>query len=103
MRRLLLILGVLGLLAACDGDKSVGTECFGGTADSDCVEGAFCTLARSESVAPPDDPNNERFYCRAICDTNSDCSDGFECRQATGSMIRTCQPDSDPRGSKLGA
>jgi len=95
MRRLLLILGVLGLLAACDGEKGVGDECVGGTASNDCVEGAFCTLARSESVPPPEDPNNERYVCRTICDTNGDCADGLECRRATGSMTRTCQPDDD--------
>lgn len=94
MRRLLITLGALTLLIAC-GPKDVGSECLGGAAENDCVEGAVCTLARSETPAPPDEPNNERFYCRTTCDTVANCESGFECLQAAGTMHRTCQPDDD--------
>ncbi len=99
MRRLMITLGALLLLAACDGDGNVGDECQGGAAENDCVEGTICTIARSSSATPPSDPNNERFYCRTICDVEADCEPGFECRQAAGTMYRSCQPaesSSDP-------
>ena len=95
MRRLLITFGALTLLVAC-GPKDVGSECQGGASENDCVEGALCTLARSETPSPPDNPNNERFYCRTICEIDANCEAGFECRQAAGTMTRTCQPDDDP-------
>ncbi|MCB9591418.1 MAG: hypothetical protein H6719_01690 [Sandaracinaceae bacterium] len=96
MRRLIITLGALLMLAACDSTGSLGDECQGGAATNDCVEGTQCTLARSATAAPPTDPNvGERFYCRTICDIEANCPDGFECRTAAGTMVRTCQPRDD--------
>lgn len=97
MRRLMITLFAVLLLAACEGNGSVGDECQGGAAENDCVEGAICTVARSASVEPPAEPNaGERFYCRTICDLDVDCEAGFECRQAAGTMYRSCQPSDAP-------
>ena len=94
MRRLLIILGALSLLAAC-GEKDVGADCSGGAAMNDCVDGAVCTAERSATTAPPESPNGDRFVCRTICDIDANCSDGFDCRVASGTMYRTCQPTDD--------
>ena len=94
MRRLLITLAPLVLLIAC-GPGEVGEACQGGAAQNDCVDGALCTLERSTEVAPPDQPNNERFTCRQLCDSNSECEAGYLCRRAEGTMFDTCQPDPD--------
>ena len=92
MRRLLITLGAIFMLAACTSTGEVGSECQGGAAENDCVEGAVCTLARAESTMIPDEPNNERYFCRSVCDGDESCPTGFECRRAAGTMARTCQP-----------
>ena len=95
MRRLLITLAPLALLIAC-GPGEIGQACQGGAADNDCVDGALCTLERSEEAAPPEEPNNESFVCRQLCDDNADCTEeGFLCQRAEGTMFSTCQPDPD--------
>lgn len=91
MRRLLIALFALTLLAAC-GPKEIGSDCQGGSAENDCVEGALCTHDISEDPNPPDPPNAERFTCRAVCEIEADCEAGFACRRAEGTMFSTCQP-----------
>ena len=91
MRRLLISLSALTLFVAC-GAHEVGAECQGGAADNDCVESAVCTPAPSVTPEPPEGPNGDKLYCRAICDIDEVCPVGFECRQAAGTMARTCQP-----------
>jgi len=95
MQRLLITLGAIFMLAAC-GPKEIGAECQGGVSRNDCVDGLICTLARSPSTPPPEDPNGERSYCRTICDVDGVCEPGFECRQVVGSMTRSCQPTDGP-------
>ncbi len=92
MRRLLITFGAVLMLAACTSPHDVGSQCHGGAVENDCVDGSFCTLARAESAAIPDNPNNEQFFCRALCDGDANCPTGFECRRASGTMQRTCQP-----------
>lgn len=91
MRRLLIALGAL-LLLAC-GPGEIGDECEGASAMNDCVDGAFCTQQPAEDLEPPDNPNNLRYFCRAVCDSEAACGDGFNCLRAEGSMLSTCQPD----------
>ncbi|MBX3271535.1 MAG: hypothetical protein KF729_14815 [Sandaracinaceae bacterium] len=91
MRRLMLTLGAVVLLAAC-GPGEVGDRCEGGPAQNDCVDGAVCTPDRTVSVEPPEDPNDDLYFCRALCDLEANCPEGFECRQAAGTMFRSCQP-----------
>jgi len=91
MQRLLISLGALCLVACTSG--AVGSRCHGGAATNDCAEGAICTLERSEFVEPPTNPSNEQFFCRTICDVEANCEIGFSCRQAAGTMYRSCQPD----------
>ena len=93
--RLLITLGAILMMSAC-GSPGLGDECQGGVTNTDCPMGTFCTLARSTSVTPPPEPNNEHSFCRTICDSNSDCEGGMECRRASGSMNRTCQPTTSP-------
>ena len=91
MRRLLITLFSLTLFAAC-GEHAIGAECQGSAADDDCVAGAVCTPARSTTPEPAEAPNADKFYCRLTCDIDPNCPDGFACRQAAGTMARSCQP-----------
>lgn len=91
MRRLIIALAALFLLAC--GPGEIGDECVGGSAMNDCVDGAFCTQMPAEDFVPPDNPNNLKYFCRAICDSNAQCEEGFVCLRAEGSMVSTCQPD----------
>ncbi len=94
MRRLVITLGALFVLVAC-GPGEIGDECQGGAATNDCVDGAFCTQMPDESLEPVDRPNSGIYVCRAVCDSNSQCEDGFVCLRAEGSMVSTCQPTAD--------
>ena len=94
MRRVLIMFATLTTLAAC-GPGEVGQECHGAAVEDDCVDGALCTLVRQEEAAIPDDPNNDRSVCRAICDLNADCEPGFLCRRVADGPRSTCQPDPD--------
>ena len=94
MRRLLFIGAAIALLSAC-GPGNVGQRCVGAAATNDCVDGAICTLEPAEHTEPPPVPNNERFFCRTICDTNAQCADdgeGYTCQRANGTMFSSCQP-----------
>ena len=93
MRRLLIALGALFLLAC--GPGEIGDECQGGSAMNDCVDDALCTQMPAEDLEPPENPNNLQFFCRAICDSNIPCEAGFTCQRAEGTMLSTCQPDAE--------
>jgi len=94
MRRLLITFAALALLAAC-GPGELGQPCQAGALEEDCVDGTICTLERSEETEPLDDPNGETYVCRQICEVESDCEEGMECRGVVGSMLSSCQPDDD--------
>jgi hypothetical protein len=96
MRRLLITFAALALLAAC-GPGEVGQPCQaeGMGLEEDCVDGAICTLERSETTEPPESPNGESYVCREICEIQADCPEGLECRRVVGSMLSSCQPDDD--------
>ena len=91
MRRLLSTFAALALLTAC-GPGEVGDACQGGALEGVCVDGAICAPERSTSVEPPEEPNDERYTCRAICEVEADCPEGETCRRVVGSMLSACQP-----------
>jgi hypothetical protein len=95
MRRLWISLSALGMLAACN-SGDVGSRCSGTPTEDVCNEGAVCAADRSATAAPPEDPNDEDFFCRQLCDTNAECEPGFECRGVAGApMIQACHPEDD--------
>ncbi|HEY8432939.1 MAG TPA: hypothetical protein VIL20_31420 [Sandaracinaceae bacterium] len=93
MRVLWITCAALTVLAGCN-SGAVGSPCSGGPLDEGvCVEGAVCTPERDPNEAPPAAPNGVPAYCRALCDSESDCPEpGFVCRVVPGSMARACQP-----------
>lgn len=91
MRRLLIALGALFLLAC--GPGEVGDECQGGSGMNDCVDGALCTQMPAEDLEPPSTPNNLQYFCRTTCDSDLTCEAGFNCLRAEGTMFSTCQPN----------
>lgn len=95
MRRLSMIVVALGLFAVACGPGEVGQNCAGGPAENDCVDGAICTPERSTTAEPPGAPNENNFFCRAVCEIQADCDEGFLCRRVEGSMAMSCQPDPD--------
>ncbi len=104
MRVLWITFVALGLLAGCNSGQ-IGEPCTGGPAEEGhCVEGAVCARDLETTEAPPDPPNAVPSFCRAVCDTQADCTEpGFECRGVVGSMIRACQPSDDGEGPEADA
>ena len=47
------------------------------------------------TTEPPGAPNENNFFCRAVCEIQADCDEGFLCRRVEGSMAMSCQPDPD--------
>lgn len=87
-----LALAALLALAGCGGAGSVGDGCERPGTEEDCVDGAICATDEA-----PDGMSSEPVWgshtCRAICDEQSDCPSGEECRGVTGApMTRACQP-----------
>lgn len=94
MRRLLMFVAALALLAACDSGQ-IGQSCQAGATEDVCVEGAICTPDQDDRADPPTLPNEFSYTCRAICEIEADCDPGFTCRRVTGSMVSSCQPDGE--------
>ena len=91
MRRLLVSLATL-VLVAC-GPGEIGENCSSGSATDDCVDGAVCSRLPAATPEPGDEPNDDEYVCRAICDMNADCPAGETCQRAEGTMLSSCQPD----------
>lgn len=93
MRVLSIPFVALILLVGCHTGE-IGTACSGAaTEEGLCVEGAVCAMDLDPGEAPPDPPNAVSSFCRAICDTDFDCTEaGFQCREVVGTMVRACQP-----------
>lgn len=96
MRSSIVLTLVLFALALGCGPGNVGEACARPGSTDVCVDGAVCTTDENEAD-PATMPNSDRYTCRAICDSHTDCATGFECRGVTGAaMIRACQPIRTP-------
>ena len=95
MRALTLLSALLFvvLVGGC-GPLGIGSECYYTLDDNGCVDGAFCTPARSAPVAMGQDPTWDTAICRAVCAGAGDCTvAGEECRAVPGAeRFSTCQP-----------
>lgn len=85
----LFVLAVLG----CGGAGNVGESCERPGSVEDCVGGAICAPNEAPEGSSSD-PVWDSYTCRDICDTQSDCEAGLECRGVSGSPTgeRACQP-----------
>lgn len=94
MRALILSLSLLvAVLAAGCGPTGIGAECHYVLTERGCVDGAFCTPARSAPVPMGTDPTWDNAVCRAICEAPGDCPMGEECRSVPGAeRYLVCQP-----------
>lgn len=89
MRRYVIALALS--LAACSSGE-IGSSCTFDT--DDCVEGAVC-VPNESAPEPTVDPNEDSATCRAICEIEADCMDGFDCRRVSGSMSSACVPSGE--------
>ncbi|MDQ3033793.1 MAG: hypothetical protein M3Y87_15360 [Myxococcota bacterium] len=80
------------MLAGCGGAGDVGAGCERPGSVEECVDGAVCATNEAGD-GMSGDPVWDTYSCRVICDEQSDCNTGEECRGVTGAaMISACQP-----------
>jgi len=77
------VMVVLCLLAVGCGKADFGEPCDEAGQEDECVDGAICT-----------NEGGEDFKCRALCDKQEDCPDGFECNGVSSTNLKSCQPES---------
>lgn len=74
------LLAVLGLFA-CGGEGNIGDACTTRGAVDECVDGGICD---ADDAGDP--------ICLEICDSQDDCSEGYECNGVSNSSTKACHP-----------
>jgi hypothetical protein len=68
-------------LFACGGEADLGGGCDTRGSVDECVEGGICDA--DDSGTP---------VCLEICDSQDDCSEGYECNGVSDSSTKACHP-----------
>jgi hypothetical protein len=77
-----LAFGFLLALAACSEGTPIGDPCDNPGQTDECVDGAVCT----------NESSSQGNLCRALCDDQEDCPEGFQCSGITSGNLKSCKP-----------